>query len=54
MLVVLWLQNFYGMFFYQQNTITENTTTADLEKRGKVKLSEMKTIPFVAAFYKGK
>jgi hypothetical protein len=42
------------MIFYLNNTITENTSTADLVKIGKIKLSEMETLPFIAPYYKGK
>lgn len=41
------------MFLFQNNTITQNTTTIDLIPLGKVKLSEMQTLPFVAPYYKG-
>ncbi len=36
------------------NSITGNTTTADLLSIGTIKLSEMGTLPFVAPYYKGK
>ena len=52
--LILWYQNFYQMFFYQNNSITSNTSYADLIKLGNVKMNEMKMIPFVAPYYKGK
>ena len=50
---VMWYQNLAQMFSYKGNSIQENNTTADLKAIGKVKLSDMKTLPFVAPYYKG-
>ena len=41
------------MFYFQNNSISENTTTANLLDIGDVKLSEMKLLPFIAPYYKG-
>ena len=42
------------MVFFKNNTVTQNTSTTDLFKLGKVNLSEMNTLPFLAPRYKGK
>ena len=42
------------MFLYRENALSQNVSTADLKEIGKVKMSEMKTLPFVAPYYKGK
>ena len=41
------------MFYFQNNSISENTTSANLLEIGEVKLSEMKLLPFIATYYKG-
>jgi hypothetical protein len=41
------------MFFYQNNSTSQNTTNIDLIELGKVDLNEMGTLPFVAPYYKG-
>ena len=41
------------MFLYLNNSNSENTTIAKLDKIGNVTMSEMKTLPLVGLYYKG-
>ena len=42
------------MFLNQGNTVLDATTLTDLDKLGNISLSQMKTLPFVGPYYKGK
>ena len=53
LLLVMWYQNFYKMFFYLGDTVGQNETAANMIERGKVKMSQMKSTPFIAPYYKG-
>ena len=41
------------MIFYLGDSVNMNETAVDLIELGKVKMSEMDSIPFIAPYYKG-
>ena len=50
---VFWYQNFSHMFLYQKNSISSNSSAVDLIALGNVEISKIKSLPFVAPYYKG-